>query len=298
MFGFLNLNKPSGPTSHDMVARVRRVLGRGVKVGHAGTLDPFAEGVLVICLGPATRLARYVQVQPKRYAARIMLGASSTTDDPEGQIARTLDAQPPPEAAVRETLERFVGEIDQVPPAHSAVHVDGQRAYKLARSGESVTIASRRVTIHSIDLLRYAYPELEIDVRCASGTYIRSLARDIGADLGVGGYCSMLTRTEIGSFMLTDAIDVAAIDPQRDIASPLLAVADLPLAVADDAGIRRLALGQTIAVENLQGPPAVGTGQEVAVVDEGGRLVAIAKLDPAGSVLKPSKVFLNVQAQA
>ncbi len=287
MFGFFNVNKPSGPTSHDFVAAVRRKLPRGVKVGHAGTLDPFADGVLVLCVGPATRLVNFVQDAPKRYVAQVMLGATSSTDDIEGEITQTTAATAPEKQAVSQVLEKFVGKIDQIPPTHSAVHVNGQRAYKIARAGEKVELQAKKVEIYSIDLLSYEYPLLKIDVKCGSGTYIRSLARDIGCELSVGGYCSKLTRTEIGSFKIKNAVDVDCLDLQSDLISPLVALENLEKIQADEADVRRLALGQAVTLEQ----PCQGNRQ-CAVVDKHNNLVALANSSENGLMLKPNKVFV------
>ncbi|MCD4825672.1 MAG: tRNA pseudouridine(55) synthase TruB, partial [Phycisphaerae bacterium] len=166
----MNVYKPKGPTSHDVVVQVRRMLPRKTRVGHTGTLDPFAKGVLVLCVGQATRLAEFVQSQPKRYVAVIKLGAVSDTDDPEGTITPTPDATPPTEQQIRDVLKNFVGEIQQVPPAHSAIHIDGQRAYELAREGKDVEIPARPVKVFKLSMRRYEYPKLQIDVHCGSGT--------------------------------------------------------------------------------------------------------------------------------
>jgi len=286
VFGFLNVRKPSGPTSHDMVAGVRRRLGRGVKVGHAGTLDPFADGVLVVCVGPATRLAEHVQALPKRYVAEVVLGATSTTDDAEGQVTPTPGAAAPTEQAVRAALGGLVGEILQRPPAHSAVHVAGRRAYRLARAGQQVDLPPRPVSVHAIEPLGYEYPRLRIDVRCGTGTYVRALARDVGQALGVGGYCSALTRTEVGPFRLGEAVGPDELDPARDLLDPLTGLAGLSRVAVDDEGARRLALGKEVRAE----PCPAAEGQDVAAVDARGRLVAIARAG-AGGALRPRKVF-------
>ena len=282
MFGFLNIRKPPGPTSHDVVAGVRRLLGRRVKVGHAGTLDPFAEGVLVVCVGPATRLAQYVQAQAKRYTAEVTLGATSTTDDPEGEIAQT-PATAPGESAVQEVLAGFVGEIWQVPPAHSAVHVAGQRAYKLARRRQAPDLPARTVTVHRIELLGYEYPHLRIDVTCGSGTYVRALARDVGAALGVGGYCSQLTRTAVGAFGLKESVTLEDLRPDEHLIDPMAAVRHLPRAAAEAAQIEGIRLGRPIRSD--------AEGEQIAVTDPAGGLVAIAA--PAGpGLIRPVKVFI------
>ncbi len=288
MFGFVNANKPVGPTSHDVVARVRRMLPRRMRVGHAGTLDPFASGVLVLCVGPATRLAGYVQRAPKRYRAVVRLGAVSSTGDRHGEVARTAGAQPPSQAALAAVLGRFVGEIPQIPPAHSAVKVAGRRAYKLARRGEEFALAPRTVTIHGLDAIRYEWPELEIDVRCGSGTYIRALARDIGDALGVGGYCDALTRTAVGVFTIGDAVAPGSLDLARDLLPPLTALAELPRVEASAEEMKALRYGQAI---ERGGVPA---GAEAAVTGPTGELVAICRI--AGDRrLKPAKVFPAAQ---
>ncbi len=283
MFGLLNIHKPAGPTSHDVVARVRRQVGRKVKVGHAGTLDPFAEGVLVVCVGPATRLADYVQAAPKRYLAEVTLGSTSTTDDPEGEIAPTASAAAPAESLVREAAEGFVGDIDQVPPAHSAVHVDGRRAYKLARSGQTLELPARKVAIHALSVVRYEFPLLEIEVTCGSGTYIRALARDIGSDLGVGGYCSRLVRTAVGPFELSGAAPLDELDPQAHLLDPLAALGDMPRATADAAAAEEVRHGRAFRC-NVQ-------ADEIAVVDAAGTLLAIAIQAGGEGMIRPVKVF-------
>jgi len=285
MFGFFNIAKPSGPTSHDIVDQVRQLLGRGVKVGHAGTLDPFADGVLAVCVGPATRLADYVQSRPKRYAARVSLGAVSATDDPEGPITPTPGAAPPLRQAVEEALAAMVGEIQQSPPAHSAVHVNGNRAYKLARKGRELDIPPRPVVVHEIRLARYEWPVLEIDVRCGGGTYIRALARDIGKSLGVGGYCAALTRTEVGPFHLDQAKKVEALDVQNDLIGPLAALEGLLQVTLTDEDARRIGLGQSVM---LRQPAPSG---QAAVLGASGELIAIANLEDDGLTLRPDKVF-------
>jgi len=294
MFGLLNINKPVGPTSHDVVARVRKQIGRRkVRVGHTGTLDPFADGVLVACVGPATRLADYVQRQPKRYIAGITLGAVSDTGDVTGQITEMPDARRPGIDEVREALAAFVGQIQQVPPSHSAVHVDGQRAYKLARTGEQFDLPARTVQINEVNLVRYEYPDLEIEVACRAGTYIRALARDIGERLAAGGYCSRLTRTGVGNFTIDLAVDLSDLDPVRDLIPPIEALASMPRIAVDRTAAERIAMGQTVEV--TANTAAGGEETEVAVTDSDGELLAIGILVTAssGNAVKPSKVFIQ-----
>lgn len=195
-------------TSFGVVARVRRVLskeaGKKVKVGHCGTLDPFATGLLVLVTGKETKNAEKFMKLDKVYEATIKLGYTSTTGDPEGDIVDTSDVQPS-EEELKKVLESFVGQIEQTPPAFSAIKIDGQRAYKLARKGEVVEIPKRTVTIHSLELLDYTYPEVRIRTHVTSGTYIRTLAEDIGRALGVGAYCTELRRTKIADWSVDDA---------------------------------------------------------------------------------------------
>lgn len=294
VFGLLNIRKPPGPTSHDIVELLRRRVGRGVKVGHAGTLDPFAEGVLMICLGPATRLADYVQAQPKRYITTVTLGAVSDTDDPTGCVTAVEGAQAPPADRVRGVLKGFLGAIEQVPPAHSAVHVEGRRAYKLARAGKTPALAARTVTVHSIELLAYAYPRVELGVSCGGGTYIRALARDIGAALGCGGYCSALVRTAVGPFTIDQAVAPEQADLSRHLLPPVLAIGEMPRVTLPAPACARLATGQavTLTCEQLPGPAAdLAEPGELAALDEQGRLVAIGALGSDGVTFRPGKVF-------
>lgn len=296
MFGFLNINKPTGLTSHDIVTRIRHKVGAGLerrqkpKVGHAGTLDPFAQGVLVICLGPATRLVEFVQNQHKRYTAEITLGATSTTEDIEGEITPfPAPAALPEENNIRRILEKkFTGCIQQVPPAHSAIHINGQRAYKLARAGVEVEMPTREVNIYELNIISYEYPKLRIDVKCGSGTYIRSLARDIGFELGVGGYCSELIRTAVGNFILANAKSLNDYDLLRDIIKPQDEIG-LPVVTAYSDEITRLCQGKEISVKLIASlDPAI---QQVAIIDANDNLVALVTLTESGLMLKPTKVF-------
>jgi len=202
--GLVVVDKPGGLTSHDVVARVRRLAGTR-KVGHAGTLDPMATGVLVLGLNRATRLLGHLTLTDKRYDAAIRLGVSTTTDDAEGEVVESRATDEVSEDAVRAALAAFVGEIDQVPSAVSAVKVDGQRAYARVRKGETVDLPARRVTIHALDVTAVDLPTVDISVHCSSGTYIRAIARDLGDVLGVGGHLTALRRTAVGPFDLAGA---------------------------------------------------------------------------------------------
>lgn len=217
--GILLIDKPAGWTSFDVVAKLRGMrraafkaqgvtpTKRQLRVGHAGTLDPFATGLLIILLGDATKRSDEFLKQDKTYEATVTLGAVSSTGDPEGELTPVSDSKPADEA-VQAVLSRFTGRITQTPPAYSAIKVNGQRAYKLARKGQDVEIPSRQVTIHSLEVTEYDYPELKLRTHVSSGTYIRSLAQDIGEALGTGGYCSQLRRTKIGAQLITQATEV------------------------------------------------------------------------------------------
>lgn len=219
----LLIDKQDGWTSFDVVAKIRgqirrqyqkkgiKPTKRQLKVGHAGTLDPFATGLLIILLGDATKKAGEFLKLDKVYEATIYLGYTSTTGDPEGELAKG-SAHRPGREQVEEVVARFVGEITQIPPKFSAIKIGGQRAYKLAHAGKNVEIPSRQVMIYSIDLIDYTYPELKIRTHVGSGTYIRTLAEDIGSALRTGAYCSQLRRTEVGTFSLQNAQQVSDVE--------------------------------------------------------------------------------------
>jgi len=281
--GLLVLDKPGGMTSRDAVNRVQRTLPRGTKIGHTGTLDPLATGILVVCFGRATRLAEYVQAMRKVYRSTFRLGATSNTDDADGDVTLRPDARPLPPEEIDVALARWVGEIDQVPPAFSAAKVEGQRAYDLARGGAEVELKSRRVRIDGIDVLKYEWPRLEVEVRCGKGTYIRSIARDLGAALACGGLVEALRRTRVGPF-----VESLAISPEADAATlrsnlrPVgEAVAELTTLMVNDADANRLRMGQGVATFAPSGEVAVFTGD--------GDLLGIARSD--GTMMRPVKVL-------
>lgn len=288
MFGLLNINKPSGPTSHDVVARCRRLLPRKTRVGHAGTLDPFATGVLVVCVGPATRLADDVADAAKQYVAEVTFGATSTTDDVEGEITPS-GAAPPGRTEIENALKPLVGRIQQAPPAYSAVHVDGQRAYKLARAGQQVELAHRTVDVHAIELMEFSGAIARLRIDCGKGVYIRALARDLGQSLGCGAYCSALTRTRIGQFTLETAAKLDELT-RENLAEHLLparlAVADWPNVELPAEPVADLQMGRAVP-SPTPFPPATG----VAAVDTTGRLIALCEFDDRRGLLVPRRVF-------
>jgi len=203
--GALVVDKPVGMTSHDVVQAIRN--GTGLRrAGHTGTLDPRASGVLVILVGPAVRLSEYVSASDKRYQAIIRLGGSTDTFDGEGLVTLTKDPVNVTEAQFEEALKTFVGEIEQTPPPYSAVKVQGRKAYEMAREGEEVELAPRKITVHHLEVLEWTPPEVVIDVHCSSGTYVRSLANDLGVMLGCGAYLIGLRRTKSGRFSLRDSV--------------------------------------------------------------------------------------------
>ena len=203
--GALVIDKPVGMTSHDVVQAIRN--GTGLRrAGHTGTLDPRASGVLVILVGPAVRLSEYVSASDKRYQAIIRLGGTTDTYDAEGKFTPTKDPSNITEAEFEDALKTFVGEIEQTPPPYSAVKVQGRKAYEMARKGEEVELEPRTITVHHLEVLEWTPPEVVIDVHCSSGTYVRSLANDLGKKLGCGAYLVGLRRTKSGKFTLRDAV--------------------------------------------------------------------------------------------
>lgn len=285
--GLVVLDKPVGITSRDAVDRAAGWFPRKTRLGHTGTLDPLASGVLVLCVGHATRLTAYVQDMPKTYVADVVFGARSATDDAEGPIMPSDIAEPPSQAAVEVVLADFVGRIEQVPPAFSAAKIEGRRSYDLARQGTAVELAPRTVRIDGIGLLKFDYPRLRLDVRCGKGTYIRSLARDLGDRLGCGAYLAGLRRTRVGPFSPDSAVPL---DSDGEFARGRLlpmtaAVANLRRVVLDQVGITRLRNGQAVRMLDTSEGLA-----EVAVMGPSGELVAIATSD-GGQTIRPNKVF-------
>lgn len=281
MNGLLVIDKPGGMTSRDAVNRVQRWFPRGTKIGHTGTLDPLATGVLVVCVGQATRLADYVQAMGKSYASRFRLGATSTSDDADGTVTEVPDAVPPTREQIDAALSCFAGVIQQLPPSVSALKVDGRRAHDLARAGKEVVLAARPVQIDAIRILGYEWPFLDVEVDCGKGTYIRSIARDLGAALDCGGLVQTLRRTRVGPFLAEQGMSLDA-DPASVKLLPMsLAVASLNRVrlTADDA--RRVRQGQRVSAQETH------DGQ-LALLDEIG-LVGIGVVERGQ--IKPQVVF-------
>ena len=279
--GVLVVDKPAGPTSHDIVNRARRAF-RLRRIGHTGTLDPFATGVLPLCLGRATRLARFLGGGEKVYRAGVRLGFATSTDDLTGEPLSEPKELRLDEGEVRQILNTFVGTHDQLPPAYSARKVDGRRSYDLARKGQEVPRTARPVTIHAIELLGLEEAGIDIEVRCARGTYIRSLARDLGEALGVGAHLSSLRRTRSGAFELEQAVSADDLAAGRD---RLVALADalpeLPAVRVGAEGRDLVRHGRFVTRANvLEGFPDEPV-ERVRILDESGTLLALAV--PRGS---------------
>jgi len=270
----LNVNKPSGITSRDAVNRVQRLV-RPAKVGHAGTLDPLAAGVLVIAIGSATRLIEFVQQLPKRYRATFLLGRSSTTEDIEGEVTELIEPPVPTRDDIETAAERLTGAILQRPPAFSALKVAGRRAYQLARRGETPELAPRPVTIYQLSVVSYEYPVMELDIRCSSGTYVRSLGRDLAESLGTAAVMSALCRTAIGGFRVEEACELNKLDAES------LAGHMLPPAKAVEH-LRRHELNAEEVRSLRQGRPIVSRHERSAELCAGygpdGELIGILSL--------------------
>jgi tRNA pseudouridine55 synthase len=294
--GILNVDKPPDLTSHDVVNAIRRVAGQR-KVGHAGSLDPMATGVLLICLGQATRIAEYLMAGRKRYRATIVLGTSTDTYDAEGEI---LDSSGRTDFAAKEiqaALDTFVGRIQQVPPMYSALKRGGEPLYKLARQGKTVELQPREAEIDEILLLDWAPPSLIIEVACASGTYIRSLAHDVGQRLGSGAYLGALVRLQSGQFSLEEAVSLGRIEEAFEHGQECTyllpvdeALLDWPAMIVGAGDAQKIVQGQGVPGE----PPANDDGYEQAMCraySTGGDFLAILTYHPETELWRPKKVF-------
>ena len=293
--GVLVVDKPIGLTSHDVVQIIRR--GTGIRrAGHTGTLDPRASGVLVILIGPAVRLSEYVSASDKRYQATIRLGTSTDTYDSEGTVtgtASTASVEDVTEEQFNEILQTFVGEIEQVPPPYSAVKVKGRKAYDMAREGEEVDLAPRMINVYSLDILEWAPPEAVVDVYCSSGTYVRSLANDLGKSLGTGAYLVGLRRTKSGRFTLRDAVQLRRLQEAFDAGNwyrflipAAEALADWPMIELDADQVELVRHGHRVPAEAGQTGWARGVSTQ-------GDLVALMEVDEETHEWQPRKVFFQ-----
>jgi tRNA pseudouridine55 synthase len=291
MFGFLNVWKPPGCTSRDVVDRVERLV-RPVKAGHAGTLDPLATGVLVIALGPATRLVELLQEQSKTYEATFLFGCRSATDDTDSTVEQLPITTPPSECELLRVLPDFLGTIEQIPPSFSAVKVAGRRAYALARRGKEVQLPPRRVVVHDLQLRSYAWPEVRLHVHCGSGTYVRALGRDLAARFGTGAVMAALERTRVGPFTIADSISLTELS-RGSVAARLaparLAVEHLPALVIDDVEIDHFRCGRRIPAARAGAGDSLSDGDIRVALSATGDVIALVEVRQGE--LKPLRVF-------
>jgi tRNA pseudouridine55 synthase len=298
--GILNVDKPLGMTSHDVVVAIRRMAGRqsgvsgSLKVGHAGTLDPLATGVLLVCLGRATRVSEYLMRSAKTYRATLELGVTTTTHDAEGEVTSCsqVDVR---QDDVLAALPAFTGSIQQVPPRYSAIKRGGRPLYELARRGIEVDVPAREVEVYALDLVAWEPPHVVLDVRCGPGTYVRALARDIGRALGCGAYLSALRRTSSGAFQVSEAVDLptlrAAFEDGRvdEMLHPIEAAFDqLPVLHLDAEQAWRLATGQF--VEGIGEPDTEDMARAHGPDDQ---FIALVRRDRERGSWRPHKVFIR-----
>ncbi len=290
--GVLVIDKPIGLTSHDVVQIIRR--GTGIRrAGHTGTLDPRASGVLVVLIGPAVRLSEYVSASDKRYQATISLGSSTDTYDSEGMVTSEAPASHVTEEGFDEILQTFVGEIEQVPPPYSAVKVKGRKAYEMARQGEKVELEPRKIQVFSLDILEWDPPEVVIDAYCSSGTYVRSLANDLGEALGTGAYLIGLRRTKSGKFTLREAVALRVLkeafeagDWYKYLIPAADALGDWPTVELDADQVDLVRHGHRIPAE----PESEGWSRGIS---QQGDLVALLEHQTDTDEWQPRKVFFQ-----
>ena len=289
--GVIVIDKPIGMTSHDVVQIVRK--GTNIRrAGHTGTLDPRASGVLVVLVGPAVRLSEYVSASDKRYQAVIQLGTSTDTYDADGRVLSTTSVDIS-EKQFNDVLQSFVGEIEQVPPPYSSVKVKGRHAYDMARNGEEVDLEPRTINVYNLDLLEWAPPEAVIDVYCSSGTYVRSLANDLGEKLGCGAHLIGLRRTKSGRFTLRDAVPLRKLREafenntwENFIIPAAEALSDWPAVILTTEQLDIVRHGRRISAEP-------GSGKMARAISEEGELIGLLELDPETQEWQPKKVFTS-----
>ena len=298
--GILIIDKEEGPTSHDIVAQIRRLIkgisNSKIKVGHTGTLDPFATGVLLIAIGTATRLIEYSHDLPKTYLATINLGSVSDTDDKTGQITpMDKNLKPAPEE-VNKAVSSFVGTINQMPPAYAAIKVAGKKLYEYARENKAVKVQPRKITIHNINIINYNYPEIELEITCSTGTYIRSLARDIGEKLKTGAYVSKLKRTAIGKFDISNSIKLNNLSPENlknSLLTPDNLIENIPQITINNANVAQLKNGLSVQGSEIKTLDTVKNNKEsiVSIYNQDGLLIGIGRLDQENLLLSPNKIL-------
>tara|TARA_R110002111_G_scaffold262875_1_gene342486 strand:- start:29560 stop:30486 length:927 start_codon:yes stop_codon:yes gene_type:complete len=294
--GLLNINKPQNITSRQVVDQIEKLV-KPAKAGHAGTLDPLATGVLVVCIGSVTRLIRFVQEQTKEYIGEFILGKRSDTDDSCGNISDTPDCPVITREQLEACLPAFRGQIEQVPPQFSAVHIKGRRAYDLARRGKSFEIQPRTVEVYELELVRFEFPRFQLRIVCGSGTYVRSLGRDLGEQLGTGAIMSSLVRTRIGQFNLESAInldeELSLESITRELQPAASAVTQLPHYQCNERELQSLSQGQKL-VCHPDRLPDTRQITEIAVITQEGELAAIAEWDRSINQLSPRQVYYQL----
>ena len=284
LFGFLNIYKPVGMTSHDVVAVLRRIT-KIKQIGHTGTLDPFAQGVLPVCIGKATRLIEYLP-DDKEYIATVQFGSATTTYDVEGEVTFTSDKKI---SATDIDLKPFEGEIEQFPPIYSAIKVNGKKLYEYAREGKEVEIKPRNVTIEKIELKNFneQTQQAEILIKCSKGTYIRSIAHDLGQNLGVGAHLIKLVRTQAGKFRVENSVQLDGINVKENLINPLR-MFDLPILSVNDEELERIRHG--VSIETPQNSTVLTSNDRFVVLEYNDYVVAIGMIN--GKTIKAKKVFL------
>lgn len=274
MFGFLNINKPSGVTSRHVTSQIQRLLGTRFKVGHAGTLDPLATGVLVLAVGPATRLVSYLHRKPKSYIGQFRLGLTSPSQDIDGDVEPVHSANAVTKLELDSKLTKFLGTITQTPPKYSAIKIDGKRAYNLARRGKDVIMPEREIEIHSLALRKFNFPDFEIEVKCSSGTYVRTLGRDIALACGTDAVMTGLRRTQVGIFDITNSSEIAQLN-HPSIASERL---ESPLVTLRDHSRRKLTPGQILDLYHGKTIQLECKSENVAVSHDGNLIAIVSKI--------------------
>lgn len=297
--GILNIYKEQGYTSHDVVACLRKITGQK-KIGHTGTLDPDATGVLPVCLGRATKLCDMLTDRDKTYEAVLLLGRTTDTQDVSGKILEEHSTEELQEDAVKECILGFAGEYDQIPPMYSAVKVNGRKLYELAREGKTIERKSRRVQIHEIRIIEMELPRVRMEITCSKGTYIRTLCSDIGDRLGTGGCMENLIRTRVGRFDIRDSV---RLDEARDQAEqgriealviPLEEMfSDLKAVVLDEEHVYLAYNGNSFQERDLAGPSSCGHGETCRVYDKEGRFIAVYQYDDRKRQFRIVKMFLD-----
>jgi len=289
--GILNIDKPAGMTSHDVVARVRRLSGQR-RVGHAGTLDPMATGVLVVCIGKATRIIEYLTETTKAYHATVHLGLVTDTWDAEGTIIAKTPCEHVQRSDLDAAMNAFEGEIEQIPPMYSALKRNGQPLYRLARQGITVERAPRKITIHAIDVVDWASPLVTLDIVCSKGTYVRAIAHDLGQSLGVGAHLAALRRTAVGAFRIQEAVTLDQLEAEREQGQwrrhlmPLHdALTHMPAVTVVEETIQCLRYGQAVSLD------IEAKGPLLCAYDEAHQLIAVLQPGDEPGIWRPCKVL-------